>query len=229
MKEKEICIYKPKAAMPLFEIHISVELKDGLTEIQWLHFCRAHELQPIKVFNVQGVHSVQNMIGQWCKYDTEAEALVHMQKLATTITAAHFPVVRSKVEAMMMNRQYRDLCLETTQGKYWEFHFKIAANDEPWWTRFPKLQALVNQIPNVGLSFSAFGQSQCPIVTLRKFTGTRTEVIAEKDHLTEQLKAQGFLVQGKPQAELSIYDSFEAQDEGWLTDVKCRVDGQRYL
>jgi hypothetical protein len=196
----------------IYELHLSVSLGSGKEEIAWLDYCKKHHFHSIKVFNMKGVHSVQDMMSKWCHRDSEESVIEYLKQLQKDATDAGFKVVRSKAEAMMMSREYDNIVLNNSKGKYWEFHFKVTD------VTCSELLQLLKDVEDVGVSASAYSGTRYPIVTIRKYQGSRKEVMQYKDNVIEKLKKLGYHIFDKIQAEISIYDSFPEEDQGWINN-----------
>lgn len=196
----------------IFELHLSVSLSSGLDEIAWLDYCKKHHYHCIKVYNMKGDHSIQNMMSKWCQKESEKAAIEYLQQITHDATIAGFNVIRSKVEAMMMSSEYDAVILDekNNDGKYWEFHFKVTN------ATCPDLMELLKDVADVGVSVSAYSQTRYPIITIRKFQGSRRDVFKFKDEVVEKITKAGYHLFDKIQAEISIYDSHVEEDKGWL-------------
>jgi len=214
----------------IYELHLSVKLSCGRDEIAWLDYCKKHHYHAIKVYNIKGDYSVQNMMSKWCHRDSEKDVIEYLQQITKDAVKAGFNVIRSKVEAMMMSREYDNVVLDEKnnyekspgaspqglsprarpQGVYWEFHFKVTDV-----TCF-ELEKLLKDVADVGVSASAYSGTRYPIVTIRKYRGSRKDVIKYKDEVVEKIKKAGYHIFDKIQAEISIYDSHTEEDQGWI-------------
>jgi hypothetical protein len=204
--------------MSLYEIHISVLLPTALDEIRWFYFCKDNKYKVIRVLNDKGTNSIQNMISKWCNRKSHEEAIEYAKNIGKKIEDHNFKAYRVKVEAMLLNRQFDKTLLTNTKGVYWEFHFKIIIENSD------EFESLLNwkntrkgQIwKDIALSYSSYGKTHYPIVTIRLYTGTRLDAIDIKDYVIDDLKAEGFHIADKMQSECSIYDSFPEEDKGWI-------------
>jgi len=196
----------------IYELHLSVKLTCGRDEIAWLDYCKKHHYHAIKVYNSKGDYSVQNMMSKWCHRDSEKDVIEYLKQITSDAEKAGFTVIRSKVEAMMMSREYDDVVLDEKNNyeRYWEFHFKVTDV-----TCF-ELEKLLKDVPDVGVSASAYSGTRYPIVTIRKYRGSRKDVIKYKDEVIENIKKAGYHIFDKIQAEISIYDSHTEEDQGWI-------------
>lgn len=194
----------------IYELHLSVELSSGREEIAWLDYCKKHHYHAIKVYNVKGEHSVQNMMSKWCHRDSEEAVIEYLKQIMEDATNSGFRVIRGKVEAMMMCREYDSVVLEDEKKNYWEFHFKVTD------VVCPDLVELLKDIKDVGVSISAYSGTRYPIVTIRKYRGSRKDVIHYKDEVIEKIKKAGYHIFDKIQAEISIYDTYSDEDKGWI-------------
>jgi hypothetical protein len=197
----------------LYEIHVSVELKDGPEEVRWIWFCKDHHFHNIRVLNQKGKHNVQNMISKWCHRGTDAEAAEYARAIAQDIKNQGFTVVRTKAEAMLMNRGFDTVELKGEAGVYWEFHFKVLVGS---YDDYLKLENIVDPLEHVSVSQSAYSKTGFPIVTIRLHEGTRDEAILTKDRVIGVIKGGEFHIHDKMQAECSVFDTNPGLDEGWI-------------
>lgn len=202
--------------MPLYEFHVSVTLPSALSELLWLQWCRDEGYDAIRVLNVKGSHDVQNMMGKYSDCADHAEAIAKVKRLAERIrTEGGFTVCRVKAEAMMMSPASGHVRLDGTNGNYWEVHMKVpVASGED----LVRLCHLVAHKKHVALSTSARGRTGAPIVTIRRYEGTRDEVLAFKNELIAEIKSHGFKIGGKIQQELAVYDTNVEEDAGWFNE-----------
>lgn len=202
----------------IYEIHISVDLANALQELRWIWFCKERRYKAIRVLNDKGSNDVQNMIGKYCSREDEKDVIEYAEELAQDMRDNGFNVCRVKVEGMMMNRNFDQISLCDEKGKYWEFHFKIAINNLDELDRLMKFKDTRNDKmwKHVALSVSSTGETKYPIVTIRLHSGMRDEAIKVKDNVIDAIKAKGFHVYDKLQAECSIYDTYPEEDNGWI-------------
>lgn len=208
--------------MKLYELHVSVRLDDGESEMRWMRFCADNGWKYIRVVNERGVNNVQNMMSKWCDRASDEEAVETVKTIASMCRAAGFHVVRSKVEAMLLHEDYKQVCLDGKSDVYWELHFKV---DVRTLVAMQRLFAVCRKHnwPFVGLSLSSSGQSRLPIVTIRLHEGTRDQAISKKDAVINALKKAGFRITDKIQREISIFDTWPAEDEGWFPQTRSRL------
>ena len=140
--------------MPLFEIHVSVQLDTPVDEIKWRWFCKKNHFHCIKVYNIKGIHAEQNMIAKWCDRDTISEAIEYAKLIGQKIREqGGFTVLREKVESMMLEKQNEDIKLNNNSSIYWEFHLKVQSKS---YNDFERIHELFKNDKYVGLSMSAF-------------------------------------------------------------------------
>ena len=169
-------------------------------------------------------------MSKWCHRDSEEAVIEYLKQITEDATNAGFYVIRSKVEAMMMSREYDNVNLDPLgnrfpavdqstvetksesdcYAKYWEFHFKVTD------VTCPDLVELLKDVADVGVSISAYSGTRYPIVTIRKYRGSRKDVIRYKDEVIEKIKKAGYHIFDKIQAEISIYDTHKEEDKGWI-------------
>ncbi len=198
--------------MSLYEIHISVNLADADDEIKWIWFCKDKNYKSIRVLNQIGKNDVQNMISKYCNRQTNSAAIEHAEEIAAEMRSTGFNVIRVKVEAMMMDEKIAKIELRGDPSVYFEIHFKIAIRSLADYEKLIKIP----REPGEGISISERGEGKFPIYTIRRHNGNREQIILRKDQIIANLKSAGFHIYDKIQMELSIYDTFPAEDEGWL-------------
>ena len=196
----------PSVVLMLFEIHVAVTLDDGLDEIRWRAYCRSHRYNCIRAVNAAGKDHVQHMIGKWCERPTEHEAIERANEIADEIRDNGFRVVRVKVEAMMM---HPSRSTKTRPSDYWEFHMKV----ENTMTNINILRGFTSE--KVALSAT----TNSLVVTIRLYDGTRDDAIEFKNKLVNDMKLSGIHIRDKIAAELAVFDTNPAQDDGWFVDL----------
>jgi len=205
--------------MKLYEIHISININNGIDEIKWLYFCRDNNYKPIRVLNDIGKHNIQYMISKWCNHNNDKDAIKHANEINKKFIKVGFNVTRIKVEVMMLNKDYDDLVLEDFKNDiYWEIHFKISIKN------YEELEKLLNwkktcDYLNIGLSISSFGEKKYPIITIRHNFGEKENIINYKNVIIDDLKNNGFHITDKIQREISIYDTNPDEDKGWISKL----------
>ena len=159
------------------------------------------------------------MISKWCSRPTDEEVIKYAQYIANDMLNANFNVYRIKVEGMMMSRQFDNIELKNTKGKYWEFHFKIIIENTTELERLLSLKQSNENVDiwkNVALSMSSYGHTRYPIMTIRLHNGTCNEAIAIKNNIIDNLKENNFHIFDKLQSECSIFDTTPEEDNGWI-------------
>jgi hypothetical protein len=204
--------------MNLYEIHISVKFKNALEELKWLVFCKDNNYKNIRVLNDRGTHEIQNMISLFCNKNNDKDAIDYANEINNYIKKNMFEVSRVKVEAMIINDNYDKLLLENNnKNLYWEFHLKIIIK------KYEELKKLFlwkkNNDKNIGLSISSFGDTKYPIITIRHHNGTSDDILNYKKFIISDLENNGFKISDKIQRELTVYDTYPEEDDGWISKL----------
>lgn len=211
----------------LYEIHISINIKNALDEIKWIYYCKEKKFKNIRVLNDKGLNDTQYMISKFCNRDSEEEVIKYAEQLSTDIKKNNFDVIRVKVEGMLINKKYDGVNLDNCDdnGKYWEIHFKISVDTysefnellkyhDSLHNEFDKIKdGLSNQI---GLSLSCYSQTQYPIITIRLNESTSQNALDIKNKVINLYKKKSYHISERIQEEISIYDTFPKEDEGWI-------------
>jgi hypothetical protein len=204
--------------MKLYEIHVSVNLKNGQDEIKWLYFCNENNYKSIRVLNDTGSNNIQNMISKWCNRKNDDEAIYYADQITYNIQKAGFEVIRTKVEAMMLHLDYDKISLDDQKNIYWEIHYKVVVKDYAELLKLIKWKE-INNFPNIGLSISSYGNTRYPIITIRMHSGSRDNILQYKNIIIDSMKNNGFHITDKIQQEISIYDTFPEEDNGWISKL----------
>lgn len=204
--------------MSLYEIHISVNVKSAFEEMQWFYYCKDKKYKVIRVLNYKGKNDVQNMISKWCSRKQPSDSVKYAEDIAQDMRNNGFDVYRVKVEAMLLSKLFDNLELKNEKGVYWEFHFKIVIESLDEFNRLVewKKSKTAALWYDVALSFSSYGKTCYPIITIRLYTGTSEQAIVVKDKVVDDLKKYKFHIVDKMQYECSIYDTYPEEDNGWI-------------
>lgn len=204
--------------MNLYEIHISVKFNNAFEELKWIFFCKENKYKNIRVLNDSGVNDIQNMISVFCNKNTDEEVISYANEISNNIKKNMFEVIRTKVEVIIMNDNYDKIILQNKKNIYWEIHLKIIIK------KYDELLKLLlwkkeNDYKNIGLSISSFGDTKYPIITIRYNNGTNKDILDYKKNIINNLENNGFKISDKIQHELSIYDTFPEEDNGWISKL----------
>lgn len=204
--------------MNLYEIHISVNLTSAFDEMKWFYYCKDNKYKVIRVLNDKGKYDIQNMISKWCSRKTPSEVVKYAEEIADDMRKNDFDVYRVKVEARLLSKLFDNISLKNEKGVYWEFHFKIVIESLDEFNKLVKWkQSKKDDLwKDVALSFSAYGKTGYPIITIRLYSGTSEEATSVKDKVIDDLKENGFHIADKMQSECSIYDTYPEEDNGWI-------------
>ena len=201
--------------MPLFEVHVSVDISEPFTELKWLSFCDKNGYHKIRVLNTTGKHNIQNMTGFYITQENDKRAIQFVENFSEIVREAGFKILRVKVESMMGSDSNRDIILTGETGKYWEFHIKIKNKKVYDMVDLENILKTIDleSYETIGLSFSVYGKSETPIITLRSYKGDRelSKKFLEKVLSRLQVSEESL----KIQYEFSIYDTILDLDEGW--------------
>lgn len=202
----------------MYEVHVTVEIPDTVTEMRWIVFANENKWKPIRAINERGDNSIQVMMSYYIHKESEKDGLVELNRIADFIQDNGFKVVRKKIEAMSQNQNYQTVVLDDSNGIYWELHLKIELDSLSELDRLIhwRITSTLGLENNIGISMSSYGQSKYPIVTLRCHTGGRSEFYNLRDILISNLHDHSFKVASKMQQECSIFDSYPEEDDGWF-------------
>jgi hypothetical protein len=208
--------------MNLYEQHISVFISNPWEEAKWIEVCKEKRWKPIHVVNYtpDGCLSAdprQFMMSKYCHRDNSQSAIDSVKSLSSEIRDMGFKVVRTKVEGMLANREFDTLNIKGKEGVYWEFHAKVCNSFEGLMSLYKKkVQEDKLYRDHVAISMSMYSSVKPLIVTIRVNEGTRDEALRIKNYILDDLKKEGFHIEGKIQSEVSIYDDCSRQDFGWF-------------
>lgn len=201
--------------MPLFEIHVSVDLKDGLTELKWIAWCTENNYHYIRVLNTTGKNNIQNMIGLYVDCENKEKAIIQAEKIGKDI-GLKFHVLRVKVESVGNSKITDDI--DKKSGNYWEYHIKVKNKTISDLTYLQDILQKIHKEPDcsIGLSFSVYGKSQAPIITLRSYSGTKDKSEIFLNNVINVLEENSIKRKDMTiQYELAFYDTNITLDEGW--------------
>jgi hypothetical protein len=72
---------------------------------------------------------------------------------------------------------------------------------------------------NIGLSISSFGDIKYPIITIRHHNRTSDDILNYKKFIISDLENNGFKISDKIQRELTVYDTYPEEDDGWISKL----------
>jgi len=189
----------------LYEIHVSINPKNGFDEIRWIRMCKKEGWKYIRHLNSSGEHSKQVMMSKWTHKDTPENAIIKLKEISRKISDNGFEVIRNKVEAMQSN-----LKVLSYPCYYFEFHIKIKEYE-----LIDKFRELFPSQTYTNYSVSSSGQNKNLIVTIRS-KSSLVEATSLKTYVIDVLKSNNFTIIDKVQNEIAFYDDYQIQDLGWI-------------
>lgn len=188
----------------LHEIHVSVE-PHHIALLRRFAFER--NMKPILAAAYEGQHPNQLMISTW-RRGTSEQIICQADAIARDMVEAGLTPIRTKVESLMNNEGCPDV---PAPGCYWEYHIKVAADDE-------HLVIEIAKNHGAALSYSVFKPKNEPLLTLRSATLARKDMEHAKEALETDLIAAGLVIVGV-QSEYTVYDTNQALDDEWIVSL----------
>ncbi len=208
----------------LFEIHITVDTKDGLYNL-WNYTFNEKLTKLILAVSKTGDYKEQYMISKW-KNGTFKEVLDKTNKIIDDMKKYNIKILRSKIEAMSGNigvpnteDEFSNFILKNKCNPYFEYHAKIELmnNNIELLESWCRDQNIIFNKKSVylGISINICG-SKVPLLTIRVYNHGKLYSLENKNLILKSLKEQKFKINGDIQQEFAIYDTFEDMDKGWL-------------
>lgn len=209
-----------KSELMVYEIHITVNIDDGIDIDKYRNDCSIIGVKPI-ILDLQsqdGTKVMDDVMTSSKIAGNNTEAFNEMKRISNSLSSLGYNVIREKIEAAYWHpnapfKEFGDT--KMPDGCYFECHFGVKCNDEV----LPILSSIAKDTDS-HLSKNAFkvneDGSYIIMLTFRSYDMMYEDFRAQLDLIISNLENERFIVE-KEIVEFSIYDTRIKHDQKWLT------------